>query len=313
MAIYSPALCQCHHMEKRSTPVQVPLCTSAAMWWHCHTCSHRCHLPGPPLGSEGLPVCIPAMSHDDRHLVAAGPPSHTHAAPAASETWKRRKSHSRDCRLSYPNTPQHAACVLLWVHFSPLGEPAPLLEAGKLSDGCLCQLRVRRQGIHTLGNSFRELVRFNGGEEGVFNAPGEVDGLGQGGYAHAQLTRSEVLEDVSSTYSRVGRPRGKPSKLKQGVKPSNCQGSEFLLGLMLGEPAFWHPIGRQEGASAGHPHLRYLGLELSSTLPPTNPGSLWSHTWAPLFLHRFPRATTWWPWHTCSHTCCDPGDGHVVT
>lgn len=136
---------------------------------------------------------------------------------------------------------------------------------------------MRRQGIRTLGNSFRELVRFNGGEEGVFNAPGEVDGLGQGRYAHAQLTRSGVLEDASSAYSRVGRPRGKPSKLKQGVKPGNCQGSEFLLGLMLGEPASWHPIGSREGASAGHPHLRYLGLELSLTLLPTNPESLWSH------------------------------------
>lgn len=114
-----------------------------------------------------------------------------------------------------------------------------------------------------------------------------------------------VLEDASSTSSRAGRPRGKPSKVKQGVEPDNCQDSENL-GLMVGESAFWHQIRRREGASACYPNLRYLALELSSILLPTNPGPLWFHIWVLLFLYRFPSATTWWPWH-------DPGDGHMMT
>lgn len=58
---------------------------------------------------------------------------------------------------------------------------------------------------------------------------------------------------------RVGHPKRKPSKVKQGMKFDNCQSSENL-GLMVGEPAFWHQSRRLEEASACYPHLRYLGL-----------------------------------------------------
>jgi hypothetical protein len=58
----------------------------------------------------------------------------------------------------------------------------------------------------------------------------------------------------------------KSYKVKQGMRPDNSQGNKFLLGLIVG--TFWRQVGGGEGASACCPHMRYLGLKLSSTLPP---------------------------------------------
>ena len=40
-----------------------------------------------------------------------------------------------------------------------------------------------------------------------------------------------------------GSEEGKPYKLKQGVRPNNCQDSKFLLGLMVGQLTLWSRLG----------------------------------------------------------------------
>lgn len=81
-----------------------------------------------------------------------------------------------------------------------------------------------------------------------------------------QLSLTEVLEDTSSAYlGGRGSEEEKPYKVKHGVRPHNCQGSEFLLGLMVGQLTFWLQVGRGEGACC--PHLRLPGLKLSLILP----------------------------------------------
>lgn len=68
------------------------------------------------------------------------------------------------------------------------------------------------------------------------------ESLGQGLCGCIPLSRPGVLEDASSTYSEAVRWRrgagggGAPYKVKQGVKPDNCQGEKFLLGLMVRQP-----------------------------------------------------------------------------
>ena len=58
---------------------------------------------------------------------------------------------------------------------------------------------------------------------------------------HVPLVRAEVLEDASSAYSGVavlGRGWKEHYKVKQGVKPDNCQGNTFLLVLIMKQPHF---------------------------------------------------------------------------
>lgn len=42
--------------------------------------------------------------------------------------------------------------------------------------------------------------------------------------------------------------------LKQGLKPGNCQGNEFLLGLMRGELDSWYQVEVGEVANFCRPH-----------------------------------------------------------
>lgn len=39
-------------------------------------------------------------------------------------------------------------------------------------------------------------------------------------------------------------------KVKQGVKPDNCQDSKFLLGLMARELVLWHQLGNTKVANS---------------------------------------------------------------
>lgn len=58
-----------------------------------------------------------------------------------------------------------------------------------------------------------------------------------------------------------------PYEVKQGVKPDNCQDNKFLLRLMVEGLTLWCQVGRMKGANSYHPHEKYLGLKLSSTVP----------------------------------------------
>lgn len=70
-------------------------------------------------------------------------------------------------------------------------------------------------------------------------------------------------------YSGAKGSKGeKPSKVKQGVGPDDCQGSKFLLWLIVGQLTFWRQVGRGEGANNCQPHIVHPRLKLSSTLPP---------------------------------------------
>ena len=93
--------------------------------------------------------------------------------------------------------------------------------------------------IYTHRDSFRELVQFNGGGVGIY-APGEVTRI-----SRARLVWVWTIGQVRG----VGRcfiyilrgcrvwGMGDPYSVKQGVKPDNCQGNKFLLGLMVGKQA----------------------------------------------------------------------------
>lgn len=71
------------------------------------------------------------------------------------------------------------------------------------------------KNIQTPGNSFRELVQFNGeglgcgGKRGIY-ATGEVAGIsrGTGLWDCVQLARAGVLEDASPTQGLLGGGRG---------------------------------------------------------------------------------------------------------
>ena len=58
-------------------------------------------------------------------------------------------------------------------------------------------------------------------------------------------TRSRVVEEASLAY--LGAI---DYKVKQGLKPDNCQGDKFLLGLMVGKLALWHQVGSREVANS---------------------------------------------------------------
>lgn len=116
------------------------------------------------------------------------------------------------------------------------------------------------------------------------------------------LARAWVLEYTSSAYSGAVGSRGSEwgaYKVSQGAKPVNCQGREFLLGLMVGEPAFWCQAGRRGDSQL--PSLRFLGLKLS---PPFlhDPGPLTSHS--PLHLGL-------WQGSTSQEECREEG-AHLV-
>ena len=71
--------------------------------------------------------------------------------------------------------------------------------------------------------------------------PGSL-GQGLSVYGPVQLSVTVVLEDTSSAYSGSrGSEEGKPYKLKQGVRPNNCQDSKFLLGLIAEGADFMVP------------------------------------------------------------------------
>ena len=73
--------------------------------------------------------------------------------------------------------------------------------------------------------------------------PGSL-GQGLSVYGPVQLSVTVVLEDTSSAYSGSrGSEEGKPYKVKQGVRPNNCQDSKFLLGLMVGQLTLWSRLG----------------------------------------------------------------------
>jgi hypothetical protein len=106
--------------------------------------------------------------------------------------------------------------------------------------------------VNTPGNSFRELL-IGTGWKGVFilleRWPGS---LGQNLCGCIPLARGGVLEDDSSTYSGHC---GKANKVKQGVKPDNCQSSKFLVGLLVEELALFHQVGKWEVANSFHPDV----------------------------------------------------------
>lgn len=77
-----------------------------------------------------------------------------------------------------------------------------------------------------------------------------------------------VLENMSSAYSGAVGVGVEPYMVKQGIKSDNCQGNQFLLGLMVGQPTLWRQVGKWEGVNSCCPHLRYPGLKVSSIFPP---------------------------------------------
>jgi hypothetical protein len=88
--------------------------------------------------------------------------------------------------------------------------------------------------------------------------------------------------DVGRCFIRAaGTKVDKPYKVKEGVLSDNCQSNKFLLGLMLGELTLWYHAGRGEGANACYSHLRYLGTEDPSILPP----KFWALTVPHFFSH----------------------------
>lgn len=73
--------------------------------------------------------------------------------------------------------------------------------------------------------------------------------------------QNRVLKDTSRGWGVEGR---ESYKVKEGVKPDNCQGNKLLLGLMVGEPTLHGEVGSGEGANSCYPHLKFPGLKLLS-------------------------------------------------
>jgi hypothetical protein len=85
------------------------------------------------------------------------------------------------------------------------------------------------------------------------------------------LAWTGVLEGALSTYSgAVGSRRRRPYELKQGMKPNNCQSNKFVLGLMVGQLALWHQVGRGREPTLVVLIFGISRIEASWTLP------LWS-------------------------------------
>lgn len=96
------------------------------------------------------------------------------------------------------------------------------------------------------------------------------------------MTKTGMLKDASSIYSGVG---GGAYKVKQGVKPDDCQGNKFSLGLLWPELAFWHWVETGEIANPCRPTSEVSRFEA----PPgpfflCNPGPLRSHRTGTLSL-----------------------------
>jgi hypothetical protein len=74
-----------------------------------------------------------------------------------------------------------------------------------------------------------------------------------------QLVTTGVLEDTSFTTLEAGRS-GAATLYKQKVKSDNCQGSEFLLGLIVGSQLCGSRLGEGREPMACHAHLRYSSV-----------------------------------------------------
>lgn len=127
--------------------------------------------------------------------------------------------------------------------------------------------------IRTPGNSFRELVQFFGG--GFFTPLGREQGVwGQGLCGPAPLARTRVLEDTPSVYSGARGPSGgKLCKVKEGVRPDDCQGRKSLLRLTEGQLTSWGQVRRGAGTR----------VETLFNPSPTEPRPMQSHRVDPQF------------------------------